>query len=189
VNDFPQRPLKAGDVYPAHVLRDRFGINAENRPYFTVAAEEVPESLRELIPYVERWAIPCDVTRGDYFDQQPPADVAEFYRTVLPYRDRINTWLDAQPEQVANWSDAAVQYMYLLKAHGEAYQPTEEELQARAEGLARHRRNLAKEAAVDEAEEAFRAKDYERVTRLLTPFEDELEKIHAAKLTLARKKR
>jgi len=163
-------------------------MNAENRPYFKVNPDDVPETLRGVIPYVERWAIPCDVTRGDYFDKQPEQDVADFYNAVLPFRDGINAWLDDQPKNVADWSDAAIHYMYFLKAHAEAYQPTEEELQARAERHAQWQHKQALKSAVSEAEDAFRSKDYERVVRLLSPFESELEKVHAAKLALARKK-
>ncbi len=188
MNENPRRPLKSGDVYPAHVLRDEYGMNADNRPYFKVVADDVPKSLRELIPYVERWAIPCDVTRGDYFEKQLEQDVADFYHAVLPFTDQINAWLDEQSDDVADWSDAAVHYMYFLKAHAEAYQPTEEELQARAKRHAewQHQREL--KSAVTEAEEAFRSKDFALVVRLLSPFEDELEKIQATKLAFARKK-
>jgi hypothetical protein len=188
MNTTPRKPLKQGDVYPAHVLRDDYGMNAENRPYFKVVPNDVPESLRELIPYVERWAIPCDVTRGDYFQKQPAEGIAAFYHAVLPFVDRIHVWLDEQPDNVADWSDAAVHYMYFLKAHGEAYQPTEEELQARAKKHAEWRHEQALKSAVAEAEEAFRSKDYARVVRLLSPFDRELDKIQATKLALARKK-
>jgi hypothetical protein len=188
MNPNPRRPLKSGDVYPAHVLRDEYGMNAENRPYFKVVVDEVPEPLRGLIPYVERWAIPCDVTRGDYFDKQPEGDVAEFYHTVLPFVGQINAWLDQQPKDVADWPEAAVHYLYFLKAHGEAYQPTPEELAFREKRHAEWEHRMALKAAVTEAEEAFRAKDYARVVELLSPFEGELETILATKLNLARKK-
>jgi hypothetical protein len=188
MSQIPRKPLKSGDVYPSNVLRDEYGMNAANRPYFKVNADEVPETLRGLIPYVERWAIPCDVTRGDYFDQQPEQDVADFYNVVLPFRGQINAWLDEQPDNVADWSDAAVHYMYFLKAHAEANQPTAEEFQAHADRHAQWQHKQALKSAVLEAEEAFRSKDYERVVRLLSPFEGELEKIQATKLTLARRK-
>ena len=188
MNQRPRKPLKAGDVYPAHILRDEYGMNAENRPYFKVVVDDVPDPLRELIPYVERWAIPCDVTRGDYFDNQPDGDVANFYYAVLPFTDQINAWLDEQPDDVRDWSDAAIHYMYFLKAHAEAYQPTEEELAARAKRDAEWKHKRALKAAVSEAEEAFRSKDYARVVSLLSPFEADLEKIPAKKLALARRK-
>lgn len=188
MNQHPRKPLKAGDVYPAHVLRDEYGMNAENRPYFKVVVDDVPEPLRKLIPYVERWAIPCDVTRCDYFEKQSDEDIANFYHTVLPFTDEINAWLDAQPKDVVNWSDAAIHFMYFLKAHAEAYQPTEEELEARGKRDAERKHQQALKTALMESEEAFRLRDYARVVRLLLPFESELDKTQAAKLALARKK-
>ena len=188
MNEHPRQPLQAGDVYPAHVLRDEYGMSAENRPFFKIVVDDVPEPLRELIPLVERWAIPCDVTRGDYFDKQPVEDVAEFYHFVLPFTGQIHAWLDEQSKDVSEWSDAAVHFMYFLKAHDAAYQPTDEEVQARNEHHIQWQHQRALKSAVAEAEECFRSKDYARVVELLSPFEEELEKIHATKLALARKK-
>ena len=71
-------PLKHSDVYPSHVLRDDYGFNAENRPTIVVVSSEVPEHLVSLIPYVERWGIPRDVTRGDYFDRQSDGHITIF---------------------------------------------------------------------------------------------------------------
>ncbi|HAW28200.1 MAG TPA: hypothetical protein DCY03_08790 [Planctomycetaceae bacterium] len=188
MNQNPHKPLKSGDVYPAHILRDEYGMNADNRPYFKVIVEDVPIELRELIPFVERWAIPCDVTRGDYFENQPEEDVADFYYRVLPFTDQIEAWLDEQPADVNDWPEAAVHYMYFLKAHSEAYQPTEEEKKAHARRLLEWEHLQAFNSAVSESEEAFKLKDYARVVQLLSPFEDELLKISATKLKLARKK-
>jgi hypothetical protein len=78
--------------------------------------------------------------------------------------------------------------MYFLKAHAESYQPTEEELEARAKRHAAWMHRQALKTAIAESEEAFRSKDYARFICLLSPFESELDKIQAAKLALARKK-
>ena len=61
-------------------------------------------------------------------------------------------------------------------------------MQARAQRHAawQHQRDL--KGAVAAAEDAFRSKDYALVVRLLAPFEAELDKIWASKLSLARKK-
>lgn len=114
-------PLKAGDVYPAEVLRDEYGFNAENRPIISIKTDEVPPEFHALIPYVERWAIPCDVTRGDYYDHQNKDDIILFYETVEPHVDAINEWLDSQPDDVEEWSEAAVHFMYLMKSYCDAY--------------------------------------------------------------------
>jgi hypothetical protein len=181
-------PLKPGDVYPAHVLRDEYGMNTANRPTIIVNKDEVPEALLPLIPYAERWAIPCDVTRGDYFDQQPEEDVAAFWFDVLPHVGAINQWLDSQPKDVTAWPEAAVHFLYLLKAHDDAYQPTEEEKKAfrKKEEVWAHEQS--RKGAVEKAMDAFTRKDYLTMVELIAPFEAELEKVMKAKLDFARKK-
>lgn len=96
----------------------RLGHSAENRPTVTVAASEVPEVLRHLIPIVERWAISCDVIRADYLSKQPQADIDAFYQTILPHLEALNEWIDTLPR-----SDAKIQFLAMLKAHSEAAPP------------------------------------------------------------------
>jgi hypothetical protein len=163
-------------------------MNAANRPTIVVNKDDVPEALRPLIPYAERWAIPCDVTRGDYFDQQPEEEIAAFWHELLPHVEAINEWLNSLPQDVSVWSEAAVHFVYLLKAHSEAYQPTEEEkraLQKKGEALAHEQ---SRKRAIEKAMDAFQRKDYAAIVELLAPFESELEKVTKAKLDFARKK-
>jgi hypothetical protein len=182
-----QPPLKAGDIYPAHVLRDEYGFNAENRPTIKVNPIEVPEHLLLLIPFVERWGIPCDVTRGDYFDKQPKEDIAEFYNAVLPFKAAANQWLDSLPEDVVEWPEAGVQLMYMLKAHGEAYQPTPEEIAEREARFAQTRDRIQREKAIEEAMTMFKARNYGLVVELLMPYQESLSETEKAKLRYAQK--
>jgi hypothetical protein len=181
-------PLKPGDTHPAHVLRDEYGMNAANRPTIIVNNDEVPEALRPLIPYAERWAIPCDVTRGDYFDQQSEEDIAAFWHDLLPHVEAINRWIAAQPQEVSAWPEAAVHFLYLLKAHDEAYQPTQEEKQALQKRGDAWAHEQSRKRAIEKAMTAFQVKDYAAIVELLAPFESELEKVTRAKLDFARKK-
>lgn len=181
-------PLRPGDVYPAHVLRDEHGMNAAHRPTIVVNPDEVPEALRALIPYVQRWAIPCDVTRGDYFDQQPEEEVAAFWHDVLPHVGAIQQYLASQPKDVSAWSEAAVHFLYLLQAHDDAYQPTAEEKQDLQERERAWAHEQSRTRAVEKAMACFDRKDYAALVELLTPFETELEKVAKAKLDFARKK-
>jgi hypothetical protein len=103
----------------------RLGFIAETRPTVRIEPNEVPETFRHLIPLAERWAIACDVRRGDYFDKQPEQDVRAFWETVEPLRDEIYRWLDSLPAPVSQWPEAAVHFMYMLKAHSEAVPPEE----------------------------------------------------------------
>ena len=181
------RPLKAGDIHPGEVLRDVYGMNATNRPIINVNEQDVPVPLRPLIPYTERWAIPCDVTRHDYFRYQPEADIAEFWQSVLPHTDAIHDWLDSLGD-VRGWPKAAVHFMYLLKAHSEAYQPTEEEIAAARARRAAWQHERDREQSIQRATEAFRRKDYFTTVNELAPFEAELDEITSARLAFARKK-
>src|SRR5689334_15919910 len=105
------------DVGPGSEMQRKYGWYAENRPVIRVEVEAVPPSLRDLIPFVERWAIPCDITRHDYFDKQPEADVREFAREVGRREKEVNAWLDSiQGKRL----EAGYQFMYLLKAWCEA---------------------------------------------------------------------
>ena len=183
-----KRKLKSGDIYPAHVLRDEFGMNAANRPTIHVDETEVPAELRHLIPLVERWAIHCDVTRGDYFDNQPEEDVASFWHHVSPFVDAIRCWIGSQPADVSLWSDAAIHYMYFLKALSEAYQPTEQEIMEREKRQAEWEHQRVSKSAIACGLNAFQQKDYGLVVESLQEFENELDKIALAKLNYARRK-
>ena len=96
----------------------RLGFTAENRSTISVTLSVVPETFRHLIPFVERWAISCDVTRGDYFSKQPQSDVDAFYQTVLSHLDALNQWVDTPPR-----TDAKLNFLIMLKAHCEATPP------------------------------------------------------------------
>lgn len=181
-------PPKAGDVLPSHVLRDEYGFNADNRSSIVVNPEEVPVDLRPLIPHVERWAIPCDVTRGDLFEKEGDDAVASFYREVRPHAPAVHAWLDSQPENVEDWPEAAVHFMYLMKAHSEAWQPTPREQREIEARLAAREAEVQMKRALEHALAAFQAREYAMVVEKLTPYENGLTGSIAAKLRFARKK-
>jgi hypothetical protein len=93
----------------------RLGITAETVEPIIIEESKVPEEFRSLIPYATRWAISCDVRRGDYFDKQPPAEIEDFYRTVTPYLDALNRWLDEPP-----FEEPKITFLIMLKAYSEA---------------------------------------------------------------------
>jgi len=163
-------------------------MNAANRPHFRVDEADVPAEIRTLIPAVERWAIPCDVTRGDYFDHQPDGDISQFWYEVLPYESAVNSWLSSLPRDVSAWPEAAIHFMYMLKAHDEAWRPTDEERRHREKRLAEFQRKNAIKLAISTALKAFGVAEYGVVIELLAPFEGDLDKVTKAKLAFARKR-
>jgi hypothetical protein len=104
------------DIGPAREMQRKYGWYAENRPIIVVNPEEVPPHLRDLIPYVERWAISCDVTRRDYFEKTPEADIRAFARAAAPRSDEINDWLATFPNDAERWPKAAIEFLSLQTA-------------------------------------------------------------------------
>ena len=78
--------------------------------------------------------------------------------------------------------------MYFLKAHSEAYQPTEEEKIERERRFAIAQQKRDRKLAIETGLSAFQAKDYAAVVAAIEPFADDLDNVAAAKLKYARKK-
>jgi hypothetical protein len=106
------------DIGPSHEMQRKYGWYAENRPVIVVNLDEVPAHLRDLIPYVERWAISCDITRHDYFQKVPQQDIRDFALAVAPRSDDINAWLDTMSKttKIADWPQAAIHFLSLQTA-------------------------------------------------------------------------
>jgi hypothetical protein len=113
----PESSFGPGDVGPGSDMQQKYGWFAENRSEIRVERTEVPAELQDLIPYAERWAIRCDVTRGDYFDQQSESDIRDLARTVGRREKEINSWLDSQGSSL---TAAGFHFLYLLSAWSEA---------------------------------------------------------------------
>jgi len=105
------------DIGPAEEMQRKYGWYAENRPLIVINPEEVPLHLRDLIPYAERWAISCDITRRDYFEKAHEDDIREFARTVGRRSNEIEAWLKSLPPmKEKKWSEAALHFLTLQTA-------------------------------------------------------------------------
>lgn len=106
----------SGDFGPASEMQEKYGWYAENRPIFRIDPREVPLSLHDMIPYAEKFAVRCDVTRSDFYDKLPKKELAEFARVIDARRPEIEEWLDSH----GPYSDARTHFLYLMKAHCDA---------------------------------------------------------------------
>ena len=63
----------------------------------TLSPEHVPEPLRELIPFAERWGISDDVLRINAVRSASPEEIEYLRRVVVQFDDLLDEWL-AGPE-------------------------------------------------------------------------------------------
>jgi hypothetical protein len=73
----------------------------------------VPEDLRHLVPFAERWGIGDDVDRNAAVDRATPAERAELERAVALSDARITAWLDSFRQQPMTDEAAAFMSMQL----------------------------------------------------------------------------
>jgi hypothetical protein len=101
-------------------IRD-FGLGAENyvRPVLDPAA--VPESLRPLVPFAERYGISDDVTRGDWIAKQSDESLREFCNLMERHKLAYHEFLKSLPKDVKQRSKTARHFLYLSPAYAEAY--------------------------------------------------------------------
>lgn len=68
-------------------------------------AENIPKSLRDLIPLAERWGISDDSERIELIERADVADRAELKMIVGKYDDELDEWLagvDASGPEFSN---------------------------------------------------------------------------------------
>ena len=99
---------KTGEIAPAHVLQEKYGLYAENRPAIKLDPAKVPEDLRHLIPLAEKWGIGDDIIRNDLIDKSTEAEKQELHDALYEPYERITAWLngfggDAMPDEAATF--------------------------------------------------------------------------------------
>ncbi len=92
--------------------------------------EEVPESLRGLIPLAKKFGISDDGDRGEIMKITSFEELLELEKMVLPRQQEITDWLDTFPEHEI--SDTAAFFLYLGSACDEVplYRSHEEIIQS-----------------------------------------------------------
>ena len=81
-------------------------------------ANEVPESLRHLVPLAEKWGIGDDVERGEFMDSATRQELDELEKYVGPKMQEIGDWLSSYPE--GYYSDTTYFFTYLMVSYDEA---------------------------------------------------------------------
>lgn len=112
-----RRP-RVGEVAPAGVLQEKYGLYAENRPVIKLNPDRVPVQLRDLIPLAEKWGVGDDIIRGDLIDKASDAERRELVNALKDRYEQISSWLDSVGAD--QMTDEMAAFMYLMEASEEA---------------------------------------------------------------------
>jgi hypothetical protein len=105
-------------ILPARELQRRYGLYAENRPVIRLDPENVPSSLRDLIPLAETWGIGDDIMRLDFEEKASDAAKRALVSSLGGRIPDVQEWLRSQPAGTG-MSEEAAAFMYLLSAWDE----------------------------------------------------------------------
>lgn len=76
--------------------------------------EEVPESLRDLIPLARKFGVGDDADRDYILKAASPSELADLEKKVSPRQQEISDWIGTFPE--TEISDTAAFFLYLESA-------------------------------------------------------------------------
>lgn len=76
--------------------------------------DEVPESLRDLIPLARKFGIGCDAERDVIMKAASLEELSDLKSRVMPRQQEITDWLETYPE--TEISDTAAFFLYLGSA-------------------------------------------------------------------------
>lgn len=105
------------EVLSAGAMRKKYRLTAESaRRPVALDPERVPEDLRHLIPYAERWGITDDLMLEDVLSKAPPPEIADLKRVVGENEDRLEQWLAGPEAKGPTFTKEYVAFSALLLA-------------------------------------------------------------------------
>ena len=102
------------EILPAHEMKKKYHLTAENRPFFKINARQVPPNLRDLIPMAEKWGVGDDIIRDDLEEKASASEKQEFQNTLKGRTREVRAWLDSF--KTKDMPEEAVHFMYMLEA-------------------------------------------------------------------------
>jgi hypothetical protein len=88
------KELREFDVMPSADMQSKGGMYAENWQPLQIDASEVPEDLRDLIPWAAKFGVTCDITRHDVGDKTPQTEKDRLSEVLRGRHARIGEWLN-----------------------------------------------------------------------------------------------
>ena len=85
---------------------------------YEIDLKEVPEHLRDLVPYAYKWGIGDDVARDKLEELCSDQEKEDFRRALTGRTAAVNAWLDSFPENSIH-PGAVSNFLYMLEALAE----------------------------------------------------------------------
>ena len=163
-------------------------------------AGQIPETLRALIHWVEKWAFESLSEQDEFVAEmrrRRPDEVQEFNRLVDEHRASIASWgatlshLDKHISELTDddWRHPYWSFLNAVKVREitgfDGYEP---EVLAAKSRVAQEIRTEQYNKATADADEAFRQRDYAAYLSILSPFEDLHSPAQKKKIALAVRK-
>ena len=104
------------EVASGKVLREKYGLIAENRPEIHLDASRVPEQLRCWIPLAERWGIGDDLIREDCVAKATPEELQQLL-AWSPDDAALDAWLAGSESHSPRPSEEYLAFTCLVMAY------------------------------------------------------------------------
>ena len=104
--------MKHGEIFPADVMKEKYGLTIENYTPQVLDPENVPSYLHDLIPLVTKWGIGDDIIRDDLHKKITEEDKKELIQLLKGRTHEINAWLDSFGSNLM--SNEAASFMYMM---------------------------------------------------------------------------
>ena len=81
----------------------------------TLDPQTVPDNLRDLIPFAERWGIGDDPALGDLVRVSSETQRRLFVNALRDHTEKVHEWIDSFPD-ARSMPESAIAFMYMLDA-------------------------------------------------------------------------
>jgi hypothetical protein len=110
-----RRPrMKHGEILPAGVMKDKYGLTSDKYRPPRMNPARVPEHLRDLLPLARKWGIGDDIIRDDLREKASAEEKNELEQAVSGRERSVFDWLDSLDP--ASMSREAAAFMFMMSA-------------------------------------------------------------------------
>jgi hypothetical protein len=102
-----------GEILPASEMQKKYGLYIERYKPPKLDPDQVPESLRDLLPLAAKWGIGDDIIRSDLQSKVGVDEKQELQEALKGRSAAITRWLDSFGTQRMSAEAGAFMYMLL----------------------------------------------------------------------------